>query len=286
MRTFWQLLRETYSEWSSNKAPRLAAALSYYTLFAMAPLLVIVIQIGAMVIGGGRADGHHQQVIVVVEQHLRASLGPAAAQTVGELVEATVSQQGQGFFSATLGWTMLLVAAVGLFGSLKDALNTTWDLPPPEPLGWIASLRGHLSSFLLIAGLAVLLLLSLASNTVLSFLPLAHAVLQLVNLAVVLILATLLFAFIFKYLPNLRIRWSDVWVGALVTTALSGLGQLLLTLYLSRLATSSTFGAAGSLVILLVWVYYQAQILLFGATFTRVYANRLGSMGDGLPAAG
>lgn len=277
MTTFWQLLRETYSEWSSNKAPRLAAALSYYTLFAMAPLLVIVIQIGAIIIGGGRATGHHQQVILVVEQHLRASLGPAAAQTVGELVEATVSQQGQGFFSATLGWSMLLIAAVGLFGSLKDALNTTWELPPPAPRSWPEKIRERFTAFFLIAGLSVLLLLSLASNTVLGFLPLGGTVLQVVNVGVVLTLATLLFAFIFKYLPDLRIRWSDVWVGALVTTALSGLGQLLLSLYLSRLATSSTFGAAGSLVILLVWVYYQAQILLFGATFTRVYANRLGS---------
>lgn len=277
MTSYWKLLREAYSEWSSNKAPRLAAALSYYTLFAMAPLLVIVIQIGAMIIGGGRAAGHHQQIIVVVEQHLRSSLGPAAAQTVGELVAATVSQQGQGMVSAALGWLMLLVAAVGLFGSLKDALNTIWELPPPEPRNWTEKVRERFTAFLLIAGLALLLLLSLASNTILALLPLWHGVLQVVNAGVVLTLATLLFAFIFKYLPDLRIRWSDVWVGALVTTALSGLGQLLLSLYLSRLATSSTFGAAGSLVILMVWVYYQAQILLYGATFTRVYANRLGS---------
>ncbi len=278
MTSHWQLIRETYSEWSGNKAPRLAAALSYYTLFAMAPLLVIVIQIGAMVIGGGRAAGHHQQVVAVVEQHLRSSLGPAAAQTVGELVEATVSQQGQGLFSAALGWVMLLVAAVGLFGALKDALNTIWELPPPPPRSWGELIRERFTAFLLIAGLAVLLLLSLASNTVLAFLPLDHTLLQLVNVGVVLTLATLLFAFVFKYLPDLRIRWSDVWVGAAVTTAFSGLGQLLLSLYLTRMATSSTFGAAGSLVILMVWVYYQAQILLFGATFTRVYANRVGSL--------
>ena len=278
MTTYGQLLRETYSEWSTNKAPRLAAALSYYTLFAMAPLLVIVIQIGAMIIGGGRADGHHQQVIGVVEQLLRASLGPAAAQTVADLVEATVSQQGQGLLSATLGWTMLVVAAVGLFGSLKDALNTTWELPPPKPRSWGEKIRERFTAFFLIAGLAVLLLLSLASNTILALLPLGHTLLQGVNTGVVLTLATLLFAFIFKYLPDLRIRWGDVWVGALVTTALSGLGQLLLSLYLTRMATTSTFGAAGSLVILMVWVYYQAQILLFGATFTRVYANRLGSL--------
>lgn len=283
MNDYRQLLSETYSEWSSNKAPRLAAALSYYTLFAMAPLLVIVIQIGAMIIGGGRAAGHHQQVIGVVEQHLRSSLGPAAAQTVADLVEATVSQQGQGLFSATLGWLMLLVAAIGLFGALKDALNTIWELPPPPPRGWLESIRERFTAFFLIAGLAVLLLLSLASNAVLSVVPLGHALLQAVNLVVVLVLATFLFAFIFKYLPDLRIRWSDVWVGAMVTTALSGLGQLLLSLYLTRLATTSTFGAAGSLVILLVWVYYQAQILLFGATFTRIYAvgRRGGKGGDG-----
>lgn len=278
MTSHWQLIRETYSEWSGNKAPRLAAALSYYTLFAMAPLLVIVIQIGALVIGGGRAAGHHKQVAAVVEQYLRSSLGPAAAQTVGELVEATISKQGQGLFSATLGWVMLVVAAIGLFGALKDALNTIWELPPPPPRTWGELIRERFTAFSLIAGLAVLLLLSLATNTVLSLLPLDHTLLQVVNVAVVLALATLLFAFVFKYLPDLRIRWSDVWVGAAVTTAFSALGQLLLSLYLTRMATSSTFGAAGSLVILMVWVYYQAQILLFGATFTRVYANRVGSL--------
>ncbi|MBN9419726.1 MAG: YihY/virulence factor BrkB family protein [Candidatus Eremiobacteraeota bacterium] len=277
MTGYRQLLQETYSEWSSNKAPRLAAALSYYTLFAMAPLLVIVIQIGAMIIGGGRAAGHHRQITTVLEQILQSSLGPATAKTVGELVEATVSQQGQGLFSAALGWIMLLVAAVGLFGALKDALNTIWELPPPPPRSWPERIRERFTAFSLIAGLAVLLLVSLASNTVLALLPLDHTLLQVVNLAVIFGLATLLFAFIFKYLPDLRIRWSDVWVGSLVTTALSALGQVLLSLYLTRMATSSTFGAAGSLVILMVWVYYQAQILLFGATFTRVYANRLGS---------
>lgn len=282
MKTFWLLLRETYSEWSTNKAPRLAAALSYYTLFAMAPLLVIIIQIGAMLIGGGNAAGHHRQLTLVMEGYLQSSLGPAAAKTVADLVEATVAKQAQGMLSATLGWMMMLLAAVGLFGALKDALNTIWEChPPAAPRSWPKLVKERLVSFLLIAGIALLLLLSLASNAIMAtldnWLPMGHEILQAFNLAVALGLATLLFAFIFKYLPDLRIRWSDVWTGAVVTTVLFALGQLLLSLYLSRFAATSTFGAAGSLVVLLVWVYYQAQILLFGAEFTRVYANRLGS---------
>ena len=282
MKTFWRLLRETYSEWSTNKAPRLAAALSYYTLFAMAPLLVIVIQIGALLIGGGNATGHHHEITQVMESYLQSSLGPAAAKTVGDLVEATVAKQAQGAVSATLGWMMMLVAAVGLLGALKDALNTIWECHPPEaPRNWLKLVKERFVSFSLITGIALLLLLSLASSAILAalsnWLPMGHQVLQAFNLVVALGLATLLFAFIFKYLPDLRIRWSDVWTGAVLTTLLFALGQLFLSLYLSRFAATSAFGAAGSLVVLMVWVYYQAQILLFGAEFTRVYANRLGS---------
>lgn len=282
MKTFWLLLRETYSEWSTNKAPRLAAALSYYTLFAMAPLLVIVIQIGALLIGGGNAAGHHRELTKVMESYLQSSLGPAAAKTVGDLVEATVAKQAEGMLSATLGWLMMLVAAVGLFGALKDALNTIWGChPPPAPRNWLKLIKEHFVSFSMIAVIALLLLLSLASSAILAavdnWLPMGSQLLQVSNLAVAFGLATLLFAFIFKYLPDLRIRWSDVWTGAVLTTALFALGQLLLSLYISRFAATSTFGAAGSLVVLMLWVYYQAQILLFGAEFTRVYANRVGS---------
>ncbi|MFN8609730.1 MAG: YihY/virulence factor BrkB family protein [Vulcanimicrobiota bacterium] len=268
------MLKETHSEWSSNKAPRLAAALSYYTLFAMAPLLVIVVQIGAMVLGAGRASGHHQQLRSVLMHHLGAQLGPTGAQAVGQLVDTTVAQQGQGLFSAVLSWLVLALAAMGLFGALKDALNTIWELPPPPPRSWWELIHDRAVSFCLIGCLALLLLLALASSVVLAALPLNQQALQAVNAAVALVLATVLFAFIFKYLPDLRIRWRDVWIGAVLTAALSALGQGLLGLYLSHLAATSTFGAAGSLVILLVWVYYQAQILLFGAEFTRVYSKR------------
>ncbi len=271
------LLKETYSEWSSNKAPRLAAALSYYTLFAMAPLLVIVVQIGALILGAGRAAGHHRQLKEILVQHLRFQLGPAASETVGQLIDATVAQQGQGFLSALLGWGVLLLAAIGLFGALKDALNTIWEVPPPPARGWLQLLRERAVHFCLIAGLAVLLLGALASSLVLAALPLNQDALQAINLGLALALATCLFAFIFKYLPDLHIHWGDVWTGALVTTALSALGQALLGLYLRHLAATSTFGAAGSLVVVLVWVYYQAQILLFGAEFTRVYALRKSS---------
>ena len=272
-----RLLKETYSEWSSNKAPRLAAALSYYTLFAMAPLLVIVVQIGAMLLGAGRAAGHHHQLTAILEQHLRIHLGPAAAEVVGQLIQATVAQQGEGLISAVLGWGVLVLAAVGLFGALRDALNTIWEVPPPPPRGWRHLLQERAVAFCMITGLAILLLLALASSLVLGALPLDQRVLQAVNAGVAFILATCLFAFIFKYLPDLRIHWGDVWTGALVTTALSALGQALLGMYLSHLAASSTFGAAGSLVVLLVWVYYQAQILLFGAEFTRVYSFKRSS---------
>ncbi|MBS2040053.1 YihY/virulence factor BrkB family protein [bacterium] len=273
MNRFGQLLKETYSEWSSNKAPRLAAALSYYTLFAMAPLLVIVVQIAAIILGAGRAAGHHRALREILMHHLGAQLGPAGSEAVGQLIDTTVASQGQGLLPAVLGWGVLLLAAIGLFGALKDALNTIWELPPPPPRSWWHLIHDRAVSFCMIAGLAGLLLLALASSLVLAALPLNGQALQILNTGVAFALATCLFAFIFKYLPDLRIRWADVWVGALLTTFLSAAGQLLLGVYLSHLAATSTFGAAGSMVVLLVWVYYQAQILLFGAEFTRIYAS-------------
>lgn len=275
------MLKESYREWSSNKAPRLAAALAYYTLFAMAPLLVIVIQIGALILGRGQASGHHHQVSDMIYGNLRVALGEAGAKTVADIVQSTVDKQGQGWFSSIIGWIVLVVAAGGLFGALQEALNTVWEVPADPKAGWLKMVRERFVSFALIAGIALLLLVSLACNAVVvAMFPDSAELLKAINVAVILALATVLFAALFKFLPDVHIQWRDVWTGALLTALLFGLGQFLLQLYLAYLGSTSTYGAAGSLIVIMVWVYYSAQILLFGAEFTRVYANHRGSRPD------
>lgn len=288
----WALLKETYGEWSSNKAPRLAAALAFYTLFAMGPLLVVIIQIGALLIGLGRASGHHHQLVEAVTGQLNLTLGPGGTAMVMELVQNTVDKQGsgQGLFSGVVGWVLLAVAAGGLFGTLQDALNTVWEIKSEPYRGWLHAIRERFASFALIAGLAFVLVISLACNALIGafgqliseLLPAGHHLIKMGNMVITFALATTLFALIFKYLPDTEIHWRDVWAGAALTSLLLGLGQTLLSLYIAHNATASTYGAASSVVALLIWVYYSAQIMLFGAEFTRVYAHRCGSRPDPL----
>lgn len=279
------LLKTTYQEWSANKAPRLAAALAYYTLFALAPLLVIVVQLGALAIGFGQAHGHHHQIQATLLSHLKMTLGPSGAQAVADMVQATVEKESAGWFSSLLGYAMMMLAAGGLFGSLQDALNTIWEVPSRTDQRFVEKVKERFATYAMVGGIAFLLLVSLLLNGVvqafgdwaLHLLPQAAFFLTAINLVVAALLATLLFAMIFKILPDIKLEWRDVWVGAIITTVLFGLGQVLLGLYIANVGLTSTYGAAGSLAVILVWVYYSAQILLFGAEFTRVYALRVGS---------
>ncbi len=273
----WELVKATLSEWLEDNAFRLAAALAYYTVFSLAPLLVIVIAIAGFVFGEEAARGR------IVDQ-MQGLVGPEGAQAVQTMLAAS-RRSGTGTVATVLGVITLLLGATGAFVELQSALNTVWDVPPREGSGLRGTVRDRLLSFALVLGIAFLLLVSLVVSAGLSAvgaffggaLPVSAWVLQAANFVVSFAVITLLFAMIFKLLPDLAIAWRDVWVGAGVTSLLFAAGKWLIGLYLGTSGIASTYGAAGSLVILLVWVYYSALILFLGAEFTQVYAERYGS---------
>ena len=277
----FQLLKDAYAGWSADKASLMAAALAYYTLFAIAPLLVIVIELGALVIGHGHGAGYHWQIEQAILGGLQSTIGKAGAETIAQIIQSTVDHQGQGIISGAIGWFVLIFAAAGLFGALRDALNQVWEVPVNRDQSVLQMLRGRLMACAMIAAVALVLLLSLCCNAIAAsfngilgqYLHIP-GLMQLGALAIAFGSATLLFALIFKYLPDVHVRWHDVWVGAAVTALLVGAGQALLALYFQKLGATSTYGAAGSLVAILLWAYYVGQILLFGAELTRAYSKR------------
>ncbi len=279
------LLKTSLAEWSEDKAPRLAAALAYYTVFSLAPLLVIVIAIAGLVFGEEAARG-------ALSAQIEGLVGTTGAQAIEEMIKGA-SQRESGIVATVIGVATLLLGASGLFGQLQDALNTIWEVQPKPNQGIVATIKQRFFSFTMVLGTGFLLLVSLVISAVLAgvvqyfqgILPGADWVWQAVNVVVGLAVTTLLFGLIFKIIPDVEIDWSDVWIGAAATAVLFSIGRLLLGLYLGRSSFGSTYGAAGSLVVLLIWIYYSAQILFLGAEFTQVYANSFGSRVEPSPNA-
>ncbi|MBC5804870.1 MAG: ribonuclease BN [Candidatus Eremiobacter antarcticus] len=272
-----QLLKDTVRDWLKVKAPRLAAALAYYTAFSLAPLLIILIGIAGLVFGREAAQGQ-------ILGPLQGVLGPQGGHTLQSLIAAS-SKPSSGILATIIGLVTLVLGASGVFGQLQEALNTIWEVPAKAAGGIWHAIRERFLSFGMVLGVAFLLLVSLVISTGLAALGkfVGHAFPSLVILTTILsfliswaVISTL-FAVIFKYLPDAEIAWKDVWIGAFVTGLLFMVGQMLISLYIGHSAMASTYGAAASLLIILVWVYYSAQILLFGAEFTRVYAKQYGS---------
>jgi membrane protein len=271
------LLKNAAQEWSEDKASRLAAALSYYTIFSLAPLLVIVIAIAGLVFGEEAAQ---QELVAQIE----GLVGEEGAFAIQEMI-AGASDTGDSILAAVVGFVLLLFGASGVFAQLQDAMNTMWEVKPKEGRGILALLKDRLLSFGMVLVIGFLLLVSLVlsaalsalSNFMAGLLPANEIIMQVISFAVSFAVISLLFALIFKYLPDAKVAWGDVWLGAIFTALLFTIGKELIGLYLGRSAVASTYGAAGSLVILLLWVFYSAQILFFGAEFTQVYANMFGS---------
>jgi membrane protein len=278
MKNIFQLLRQTASEFSSDKVPRLGAALAYYTVFSIAPLLLIVIAIAG--IAFGKADAQRQ----IVGQ-LNSAMGRSTAHTIEEML-ANAAKPKSGSVATIVGIITLILGASGVFGQLKDALNTIWDVEPKKGSGILVMIKDRFLSAAMVFGIGFLLLVSLIIDAAISAMgkfagahfPGGEAVWHILELAVSFAVVTVLFAMIFRYLPDLRIEWRDVWLGAVFTSLLFVLGKFALGLYLGKSAVGSAYGAAGSLVVLLLWVYYSAQILLFGAEFTQVYARTYGTL--------
>ena len=275
------LFKETIREWREDGANRLAAALAYYTTFSLAPLLVLIIAIAGLV--GGREAAQSQTMAQVQDL-----LGEDGREFVEGMIESA-SQPETGLAATFIGAVTLLFGALGVFGELQNSLNTIWEVKPKPARNWIDGVRRfvvrRLLSFTMVLGIGFLLLASLVISAAVSAFGeyvgnrwlLADFWLGLINFIISFFVITFLFAMIFKFLPEIKIAWKDVWLGAAVTSALFSLGKFLIGLYLGRSQVGNTFGAAGSLAILLIWVYYSAQILFLGAEFTQVYASRYGS---------
>ncbi|HEY0394115.1 MAG TPA: YihY/virulence factor BrkB family protein [Candidatus Elarobacter sp.] len=281
------MLKETYTRFNADKAPRLAAALSYTTIFAIAPVIVIVIAIAGSIIAATVGHGHgHSVVRDQLLGSIRASAGKEAADTVGVMVTSAFGKTQQSLIAQIIGWVTLVLGAAGLFAALQDSLNTVWHVEPEKKSLWV-TLRDRVASMGMLAAIGFLLLVTTALNAGIAFVssyvshalpfPGAGVVFGLVNVVISVALISVMFAAMFKYLPDATIEWRDVWTGALFTSVLFVIGQALIALYLGKAGVSSAYGAAGSLVVLLLWIYYSSMILLLGAEFTRVYAETHGS---------
>ena len=276
IRSTFRLLKEAFQEWQQDKAPLLAAALAYYTVFSITPLLVIAIAIAGAIFGQDAARGE------ILEQ-INGLVGEQGAQAI-ETALANANQPQLGNTASIISIAVLLVGASGVFAQLQEALNTVWNVKAKPNGGIWQFIRKRLLSFGMVLAIGFLLLVSLIVSAMLSgigkleinLLPGFTPLWQLLNLAISFGFISLLFALIYKYLPDVKIRWQDVLVGAIITALLFTLGKFLIGLYLGRGSLGSAYGAAGSLIVFLAWVFYSAQILLFGAEFTQVYARKYG----------
>ena len=272
----WRLMKDAASDWSRDRAPRLGAALAYYTVFSLVPFLVVVIAVIGLVFGEVAAQS-------AILSQIAELVGEQTAAAIKDMIQRA-NQPSTGLFATAVAVATLLIGASGVFGQLQDALNTVWGVEPKEGRGVWGFIKDRFLSFVAVLGTGFLLLVSLILSSALSafgkwfggLLPLPEAVLQLMNFAFSFLVVTGLFALIFKVLPDAKVAWRDVWIGAALTSALFTIGKFALGVYLGKSNVASAYGATGSLVLVLLWVYYSAQILLYGAEFTQVYANRVG----------
>jgi membrane protein len=271
------LLKESYKEWMDDGALQLGAALAYYTIFSLAPMLLIAISVAGLIFGREAAQGE------LVGQ-LRGLIGQQGAEFIQTLV-ANAGKQGSGVLGTVVGIATILFGATGVFAQLQTSLNQIWDVEAKPAKGIWGFLRTRVLSFGMVLGIGFLLLVSLVVSAAIAALdtyatglfPGAEVVIGIVSAVIGLGLITLLLAMIYRFLPDVKIAWKDVWIGAAITALLFVIGKMLIGLYLGNSSVASTYGAAGSLVILLLWIYYSAQILFFGAEITQVYASRYGS---------
>jgi len=273
---YWHMTKETATQFWNHKGPRLGAAISFYAALSLSPLLIVLVAMAGVIFGDAAARGE-------VANQIRGMVGDQGAQAVQSILAEHRSTE-KGVLMTVLGIATLLLGATGVFAELQGALDTIWEIKGTAS-GISRTVRDRLSAFLIVCGMALFLVASLAVSAILSamsgWLPGEQAVtarlLQLGNQLISFAVAAAFFAIIFKVLPHARHAWSDVWTGAILTAVLFTLGKFLIELYLGKAAPGSAYGAAGSFVVLLVWIYYSSQILLFGAEFTQVYATLHGT---------
>jgi membrane protein len=277
LKNMWPILKESVSDFIDNKSLRMSAALAYYTVFSLAPMLIVIISLCDIFYGRAAIEGS-------IFQHIQKIVGTDAAMQIEQVIKnATVSRDIS--WASIIGICALIFAATGVFAEIQDSINFIWRLKAKPKKGWLKLIVNRLLSFSMVVSLGFILLVSLVINSVMDLvgqqltklLPGVAAYLAYgLNLLITFTTISLLFAIIFKVLPDARIQWRDVVVGSITTAVLFMLGKFGIGYYLGKTHISSTYGAAGSVVIILLWVYYSATILYFGACFTRAYAKRTG----------
>jgi membrane protein len=274
--TIWKFLKTTFTQWYAYDPFQMAAALAYYTLFSLAPLLVILTAIVGFFFGSSVAESY---IIGAVS----GIVGPQSGDAIRE-IGRNASQEGGGLLATIVGFILLLLGAGAVVGQLQTSLNTLWGVKARTDRGWWAIIRARFLSYAMLLGIGFLLLVSLVASTVLSalskylggLLPGADFLWHILDVVVSFGFTTALFAMIYKVLPDVHISWKDVWTGAALTALLFTIGKFLIGLYLGQSSTAATYGAAGSLVTVLLWVYYSALIFFLGAEVTKVYATEYG----------
>jgi membrane protein len=277
-RALYELVEETLIQWWNENTSTLGAALAYYAVFALAPLAVLAVTISSYLFGKHAAQGE-------LYRRLESTIGPAFAQAIQDSIQYS-NRQGGGFVATVISVGVILFGAVNLFNQLQHSLNTIWGVQPRAGRSWWQIIKARLMPFVVMLLVSLLLLASLISSTIMQTLgnqiadlgiPGEPLLWRFLNWLISLVLITVVFALIYRILPDVDLRWRDVLIGATLTTVLFLIGNFLIGLYLSRSGTTSAYGAAGSLVVILLWVYYSSQVLLFGAEFTQVYAAHYGS---------
>jgi len=280
------LFREAGDRWLEDRAPSMGAAIAFYTVFSLTPLMLIAIAVAGFVVDPDVARSG-------IVDALGDLVGADGSKAIRTMIESTNHHKEQGVFATVVGVLLLLFGATGAFAELQEALNKIWAVPARSPRGVTSFVRNRLLSFAMVLGIGFLLLVSLIATAVLSAvggwmsstLPGGAALWQVANLVLAYFVTTALFAMIFKILPDARLHWSDVAFGAAFTALLFTIGKVVIGVYLGKSGMATVYGAAASLAIVLIWVYFSAQILLFGAEFTRAFAGRLGSRAPTAPAA-
>lgn len=277
IKNFWDIVKDAGSGFLLHKVTKLSASLGFFTIFTLGPMMFVIIYISNLFWG-------HQAIEGTIHTQISGVIGDAAAIQIQELIKnASISSNS---YMAIIGLVALIFAATTIFTQIQDSMNTIWNLKVKSGRGWQRMLRNRLLSFSILTGLGILLLASLILNGILEgfmsklqevFPQVAIVVIYVVNLLLTLLVVALLFAFIFKVLPDAIIRWKDVAPGALFAAVLFMIGKFCITFYINFSNVGSTYGSAGSLVILLLWIYYSANILYFGAEFTKAYALKYGA---------
>jgi membrane protein len=277
-KALWNFLKDIATQWLEDGPFQLAAALSYYTLFSLAPILIIAIAVAGLFFG-------HEAATNQIVHALQSLVGQESAKAIQEMIQNASSKPKTGIISTVLGIGVLIFGAGGVVGQLQSSLNRIWGVTSKPGRGIWSFMWERFVSLAMVLGVGFLLLVSLVITTILTHLTLyigsliggAAIIAYLLDLVVSFGFVTILFAMIYKFLPDVRIQWKDVWIGAALTSFLFTLGKFLIGLYLGTSGVTSSFGAAGSLITVLLWVYYSALIFFFGAEFTQIYASRYGS---------